>query len=331
MHRALVTGGTGFVGAHLVPLLQAKGFQVAVLTTGPGKVPLGVHSYEVDIRNANDVRSALHEFSPNYLYHLAAISSVEASWTSPRLTYEINVFGTLNVFEAAMILPSPPKILHISTAQAYAQNASPLNEASPLGPSNPYAASKVMSEFLSVQFSRFSAGGIVTARSFNHTGPGQSADFVLSSIAKQLVEIEAGSRNPKLSLGNIHVRRDFTDVRDVVQAYCLLLEKGRANETYNVCSGRAWSIKEIVAELERISGINIEIEIDPAKCRAGEAAEVRGDPAKIHAHTRWRPTIPLKVTLHDLLNYWRTEVHNASPGISDGKGIKRPEVVQISE
>ena len=324
MERALITGGTGFVGIHLVSFLRSRGSRVAVLASTDCSEFSDVKCYRADIRDADKVAAAIHEFKPNYIYHLAAISAVELSWRSPRLTYEVNVFGALNVFEAAMSLPVPPRVLNVSTAQVYAPSTSTLNETSALAPDNPYAASKAMSEFLSVQFRRQSEGSIVTARSFNHAGPGQSPDFVLSSIAKQFAEIESDIREPKLVLGNIHVKRDFTDVRDVVQAYSLLLQKGEVNEIYNVCSGRSWSIEEIVREFESISGINIEIESRPGKRRSGENEVVCGNPAKIQAATGWQPKIPLKTTLQDLLNYWRAKVEENNRATLDIKPVGRP-------
>jgi len=323
MERALITGGSGFVGTHLVSFLKSRGSRVAVLASTDCSKFSDVECYEADVRDADKVAAAVHEFKPNCIYHLAAISAVELSWRSPRLTYEVNVFGTLNVFEAAMSLAAPPTVLNVSTAQVYAPSISTLNESSALAPDNPYAASKAMSEFLSVQF-RKSTGGIVTARSFNHAGPGQTPEFVLSSIAKQIAEIEAGLRESKLVLGNIHVKRDFTDVRDVVRAYSLLLQKGRINEVYNVCSGRAWSIEEIVHEFESISGINIKIETHPGKQRAGENEVVCGDSAKIRAATGWEPKIPLNTTLQDSLAYWRAQIAENKRVTLDTKPIERP-------
>jgi GDP-4-dehydro-6-deoxy-D-mannose reductase len=235
---------------------------------------------------------------------------VDLSWKAPRFTYEVNVFGTLNVLEAAMTLATPPRVLNVSTAQVYAPSPSVLSEDSPLSPDNPYAASKAMAEFLQVQFRKQSAGGIMTARSFNHAGPGQSPDFVLSSIAKQIAEIEAGRREPKLVLGNLHVKRDFTDVRDVVRAYWLLLEKGNVNEVYNVCSGRSWSIEQLVADFQSVAEMKVAIESHADKRRAREISEVCGDAAKIRAATGWEPQIPLETTIRDLLSYWRSSLRS---------------------
>ena len=307
MPRALITGGTGFVGKHLVPFLQRFGWHIAILAENGCADFANVECYRVDVRDQDSVRFALQDFKPQHIYHLAAISCVGLSWTDSRLTYEVNVFGTLNVFEAAMSLATAVRVLNVSTAQVYAPSMSPLTEDAPLRPDNPYAASKAMSEFLRVQWRKL-GGGMVTVRAFNHTGPGQSADFVLSSIAKQFAEIEAGLREPKLVMGNTHVKRDFTDVRDVVEAYALLLEKGQVNEIYNVCSGRARSIEEIIREFKSLTAIQVDVETDPGKQRIGENECVCGTPNKIKAATGWEPKIRLCTTLQDLLSYWRAAI-----------------------
>jgi GDP-4-dehydro-6-deoxy-D-mannose reductase len=307
MNKALVTGGCGFVGRHLVSLLEHRGSRVAILAQKGSRQVGSAKLYEADIRDRVAVGFAIEEFRPNDIYHLAAISSADLAWRFPRRTYDVNVFGTLNVLEAAFSLPSQPRVLIVSTAQVYASSAAALIESSPLDPPNPYATSKLMSELLRVQY-RPASGKIVVARPFNHTGPGQSSTFVLSSIARQFAEIELGIRQPKLGLGNTHVKRDFTDVRDVVQAYCLLLEKGRPQEIYNVCSGRSWSVKQVIDEFASITGIGVAVESQAEKVRVGEVEEVCGSFAKIQTETGWQPAIRLVVTLKDLLKYWRTKL-----------------------
>jgi GDP-4-dehydro-6-deoxy-D-mannose reductase len=312
MKRALITGGTGFVGKHLTEFLKGRASQIAVLASGGCDATMrALECYEVDVRDADRVRSAIHDFQPDHIYHLAAVSSVDLSWKSPRLTYEVNVFGTLNVLEAAISLRSPPRVLNVSTAQVYGPSLVPISENAFVGPENPYAASKAMAELVALQYRNQNAE-ILTARSFNHAGPGQSADYVLSSIAKQFAEIEAGLCKPGLVLGNVHVKRDFTDVRDVVRAYCLLLEDGGRNEIYNVCSGRSWSIEEVIGQFESASGIKVAVETRAERRRADEASEVRGNPSKIHNAIGWEPQIPLETTIHDLLGYWRSAVREQS-------------------
>jgi GDP-4-dehydro-6-deoxy-D-mannose reductase len=307
--RILITGGTGFVGAHLIRFLQAPDNEIFVLASGKPTCPEpGVEYHEADIRDADAVQSLLRETNPGRIYHLAGITAIDVSWAHPRLTYEVNVFGALNLFEAAMNLPLPPRILNVSTSQVYAPASGALTEESPLRPGSPYAASKAMTELLVAQYRDRETGGILTVRPFNHTGCGQPPNFVLAAIAKQFAEIELDLRPPKLSLGNINVGRDFTDVRDVVSAYALILEKGRTSGVYNVCSGTPVLLSDIIQMFQKISGIDISIDIDPNKVRPAEIAEIYGDPGKLRAATGWLRKIPLEKTVEDILNYWRSEV-----------------------
>src|SRR5947207_3574573 len=187
----LITGGTGFVGPHLIRYLKPRVSSITVLASGiSSEADPDVEYRNVDIRDRELVRSLVHQILPTSIYHLASISAVEASWSNPRFTYEVNVSGTYNLLEAAMSLPTSPKILNVSTSQVYAPSAVALNERSLVRPDNPYAASKAMAELLAVQYRNLDAGGIVVARSFNHSGPGQTPNFFLSSIAKQFAEVE---------------------------------------------------------------------------------------------------------------------------------------------
>jgi GDP-4-dehydro-6-deoxy-D-mannose reductase len=187
-----------------------------------------------------------------------------------------------------------------------------LTETSSVNPDNPYAASKAMAELLRVQYRKCIGGGIITARSFNHTGPGQPPNFVLPSIAKQFAQMEAGLRPPRLTAGNVDVKRDFTDVRDAVLAYSALLEKGRTDEVYNVCSGFPVRLADAVRKFEAISGIAVEIDTDPARLRCNEVSQILGDSTKIRTETGWSPQIPLEKTIWDLLDYWREKIKGGS-------------------
>ena len=308
--RALITGGTGFVGTHLIQFLKSRASKIAVIASGDdiSRKESGVDYHVLDIRTADEVRAVVHNFSPTHVYHLAGISSVDVSWSNPRLTFEVNVLGAYHLFEAAMSLPSPPRVLNVSTSQVYAASGSVLSETSPLSPDNPYAASKAMAELLRVQHRKSLSGGIITARSFNHTGPGQTPNFVLPSIAKQFAEMEAKLRPPRLMAGNLEVERDFTDVRDVVVAYSALLERGRTDEVYNVCSGFPVRLADVIQKFEAISGIAPEIETDPARVRSNEVSRIFGDSTKIRTETGWTPQIPLEKTIRALLDYWREEI-----------------------
>jgi GDP-4-dehydro-6-deoxy-D-mannose reductase len=310
--RFLITGGTGFVGPHLIHLLKSNASKIAVIASGDGRFRQEqepqVEYYELDIRKVDEVRSLVHKLSPTHICHLAGISAVDVSWSNPRLTFEVNVLGAYNLFEAAMSLPSPPRILNVSSSQVYASSDRILTETSPISPDNPYAASKAMTELLAVQYRKSIGGGIITARSFNHTGPRQSPNFVLASIAKQFAGMGAGLRPPRLTVGNIDVKRDFTDVRDVVLAYSALLNKGRAGEIYNVCSGSAIRVADVIQKFQTLSGIAIEIDADPARRRPNEVSQIWGDFTKIRQETGWSPQIPLEKTIRDLLTYWRENI-----------------------
>jgi GDP-4-dehydro-6-deoxy-D-mannose reductase len=324
VRRILITGGTGFVGPYLIRYLRSPDAKLIVISSGVVKTEEpGVDYCKADIRNSDEVRAVIREANPNQIYHLAGVSSVSASWENPRLTFDVNVIGSYNVFDAALRLPSPPRILNVSTSQVYAPSDAALLETSPIGPDNPYAASKAMAELLAVQYRRSTAGGIITARAFNHTGPGQLTSFALPSFAKQLAEIEAGLRPPVLKVGNLDVRRDFTDVRDVVTAYSVLLDKGTIGESYNVCSGRAVLLADVVKELQENCSVTVKIEIDPARLRPKEVSHTVGDPGKIQTATGWTPKVALQTTLKELLVYWRTAVKRdaseTSPNIPQGR------------
>lgn len=309
MRRILITGGTGFVGSYLVPFLKFRGAELTVLSTSSAIIQeVGVEYFKADIRNSDDVGAVVRAVNPEQIYHLAGVTSVAESWNNPRLAFDVNVAGTLNLFESAMRLPSPPRILNVSTAQVYAQSYDALEETAPLGPDNPYAATKAMAELLAVQYRQSTSGGIITARAFNHTGPGQLPSFALPSFAKQLAEMEAGIIPPVLRVGNINVKRDFSDVRDVVAAYYQLLDTAENGEIYNVCSGRAVLLADILKELQTHCRVIVKLEVDPTRLRPNEVPQMFGDATKIQRETGWRPEVPLETTLRELLTYWRGKI-----------------------
>lgn len=304
MPRALVTGGSGFVGQHIVPFLRTQGFLVAVLSRASDSRNADVEYYQCDIQDATRVGAAVREFRPDWVFHLAAISALDAAAADPQLTYEVNVGGARHLFAAVKALSGPTRVLNVSTSQVYAPSEKALTESSVTEPKGPYATSKAMAEAIAAQYE-----GIITVRPFNHTGPGQTDKFVLSSIAKQFAEIQSQRKPAKLSLGNIEVKRDFTDVRDVIRAYCLLLEKGKTGETYNICSGSAPSIHDLIDIFQAITGIEVEVDSSPAKIRPGEAMLLQGDASKIFHETGWKSEIDLRTTLRDLLTYWHSELN----------------------
>jgi GDP-4-dehydro-6-deoxy-D-mannose reductase len=300
--QAFLTGGAGFVGQWLRDLLGAEGDTVA--------------APEVDVTDADALRQAVLAARPDAVYHLAAVTNVGESWDAPRQTFEVNATGTLNLLEAARALPSPPTVLLVCSAEVYGRVGPgdlPLTEASPLRPVSPYAASKVAAEFLGLQ--AFLAHGlpVIRVRAFNHIGPGQAPTFLVSSVARQIAEAEAGGGDTTLRVGNLTPERDFTDVRDVVRAYRLLVERGTPGEVYNVCSGEAVAVEDIARRLLALSPADLTLEIDPAKVRAVEVPVLRGDPAALVAATGWARTYPLDRTLGDVLDAWRKDLA-ASPG-----------------
>jgi GDP-4-dehydro-6-deoxy-D-mannose reductase len=308
--RVLITGGTGFVGSHLLQLLKLQAVTVAVAAPEASKSSgqVGVRYYDLDLRCNDDLRALVRDFPATEIYHLAGISDVESSWSNPRLTFEVNVAGTCNLLEAAMQLPSPPRILNVSTSQVYAASSRPLKETDPLDPRNPYAASKAMSELLAVPFRKSGVGGVITVRAFNHTGPGQSSKFALPAFAEQFAEAEQGLRAPELLVGNLDVSRDISDVRDVVAAYVSLIENGKVGEVYNVCSGAPCRLADAIEEMKKLSSMRIGVKTDPARVRSNEVPVVWGDAGKLQRQTGWRPRIQLKETISDLMRYWRERV-----------------------
>jgi len=310
MKGVLVTGGTGFVGRHLVHELTSTRASVSVISRSKRDSDDDVQYYSVDVREAENVHKLMRMIAPECVYHLAGVSAAATADSNPKHTYEVNVLGSYNVFEAAMNQWRPAKVLNVSTSYVYAPSAGRLNEKSRTQQEGHYASTKAIAESVASQYRDHASRGIVTVRPFNHSGPGQSPEFVLSSIAMQFGEIEAGERPPVLTLGNVRVRRDFTDVRDVVKAYTALMERGRCGEVYNVCSGKTVSIEEAVEMLRAITRIQAIVEIDSARVRRDDVLEICGDPAKVQGETGWTARIPLEVTLRDLLNYWRQAVQD---------------------
>ena len=290
--RALVTGAKGFVGRWLTSHLEAAGDDV-----------VGIDQ-EVDITDGDATAEAVRAIGPDAVYHLAAFTHVGDSWGDPDLVMRVNALGTLHVLEAARALEHAPTVLLISSAEVYGAvdpASLPVGETTSLAPVTPYAASKVAAEYLGVQEHLAYGLPVIRVRPFNHVGPGQAPGFVVPALAARVVE--AGrSGGTSLTVGNLSARRDFTDVRDVVRAYRLLVESGTPGEVYNVCSGRDVVIEEIAGALLRLAGTDLELVRDPALMRPVDVPVVRGDPSKIEKATGWRPEIDLETTLRDILD-----------------------------
>lgn len=300
--RALVTGATGFVGRHVVDALRARGHET-IAAGGPddtsGALP-------IDLADEQSLHAAFDVSQPDAVFHLAAQAFVPLSIEDPLETYRANVLGTANVLhalrDAQRRFARSIRLLFISSAEVYGAQppeAMPLAETRAPNPVNPYAASKAAAEALVLGEARaFGVQAIIT-RAFNHIGPGQNERFVVPSLAAQLAAIASGGE-PVLLVGNLQAKRDFLDVRDVALAYVLLAEHGTPGETYNVCSGTAVSIRDVLGELIRIAHVAVEVREDPARMRPVDVPVLFGDNAKLRAAVEWKPQYTLHRSLQDV-------------------------------
>ena len=303
--KALITGVSGFVGDYLAKELLLHNYEVYGMDIIEKKVT-NVKFFKVDLLNQGEVSRTVDLINPDVIFHLAAQSSVKKGWEEPELTFDVNVNGTRNVLDAA---GDKIKVLVVGSADIYGvPKEVPLKETTELRPVSPYGKSRLEQEKLAQEYCK-NGFQIVMSRSFSHTGPGQLPIFVCSDFAKQVVEIEGGRRKEVMT-GNLDVRRDFSDVRDIVSAYSLAIEKCRIGEVYNICSGNAFSVKEILDILAGMSDAEIEVKQDKGKIRKRDIPIMIGDNTKFCSETGWKAKIPLKQTLRDLLDYWRTQKNN---------------------
>lgn len=310
--RVLITGAAGFVGRHLsrhlldsVPALEAHG----TVLPGIGQATLpGITPHELDLRDANAVGALVAAIQPEQIYHLAAQANVRKSFDAVWETLETNIRSELNIIQACLALAPMPRLLVISSGEMYDPADLPSREDSPLRPSSPYSVSKLTQDMLALQY--FLSAGLPTvrARPFNHLGPGQSEGFVAPDFAMQIARIEAGAMEPKLFVGNLSARRDFTDVRDVVRAYRLMMERGEAGEVYNVASNQTHTIQELLDGMLRHAAVPIEVVADEKRMRPSGTPILWGDATRLRDATGWQPTIPFEQTLLDVLNDCRQRV-----------------------
>ncbi|MBI3600665.1 MAG: GDP-mannose 4,6-dehydratase, partial [Nitrospinae bacterium] len=245
--------------------------------------------------------------------NLSGISFPPDSFKNPRMTFDINFYGTMNLIDAVRGADLDSNILFVGSSDEYgvvADRYIPISEECLLNPLSPYAASKAAADLLSYSCFKTYGMNIVRVRPFNHTGPGQRYDFVCSDFARQIAEIESGIRKPVIYTGNLDVERDFSDVRDIVSAYYLALEKGVSGDVYNICSERAYSIRWILHTLLGFTKLSVEIKEDPSKMRAADIKILKGDCSKFKMISGWKPAIPFEKTLRDLLDYWREKTSN---------------------
>ncbi len=318
--RALITGVTGFAGSHLAEYLvghtdlEVWGTDIRSDDRNIARLKDDLHFVTGDISESDVGSTILAQACPDYVFHLAAQAFVPLSWRDPWQTIANNIRAQLSILQAMVDAGAKPRVLIIGSADEYgmiAPDELPITEATPLRPYSPYAVSKIAQDMLGYQYYASHGLPIVRVRPFNHIGPRQSPAFVTSDFAEQIAEIEAGSREPQIHVGNLEAKRDFTDVRDMVRGYHLALEYGEVGEVYNLGAERAYSIREVLDMLLAMSEAEIEVVADPARLRPSDVPVVVSDCRKFRQQTGWRPTISLRESLHNTLNYWRERVKEA--------------------
>lgn len=301
--RAYVTGASGFVGPWLVAHLEAAGDEV---------VPAGP---DVDVTDAAAVARSMAAAAPDAVYHLAGLAHVRRSWEEPGEYLRVNAGGTLNMLEAARACPRPPRVLVVSSAEVYGAvrpEQLPVGETEPMRPVSPYAASKAAAELVAVQAHLGRGLAAVRARPFNHAGPGQAPTFAIPAFARRIADAQRDGVGA-LRVGNLSARRDIVDVRDVVRAYRLVVERGEPGEAYNVCTGRSVEVGEVLQRLLDLAGADLRLEEDPDLLRPVDVPELRGDPSRLRSTTGWEPEIALDRTLQAVLDEAREAGAAVSP------------------
>jgi GDP-4-dehydro-6-deoxy-D-mannose reductase len=329
--NVLVTGIDGFVGSHLAdallkdPDVRLTGItrsrvgqtflSVPVRPTGMSVPHEKVERIIVDVTNFDPLCEAIRKAAPQKVFHIAGQAFVPTSFENPNETFQSNFQGTLNVLEAVrrtQASGAPPcAVLVVSSGEVYGsvpEGKLPIDENVPFHPENPYAVSKACADMIAHQYRDSFGVDVVVARPFNHFGPRQRDLFVGSAFAKQIAEIKAGVRPPRMMVGNLDPRRDFTDVRDIVDAYIRLLARKQPLPVFNICSERAIPIREILETLIELAGVKVEVVTDPARLRTNENPVVIGSAKRIREATGWEPSIPLRTTLNDLLHYWKERI-----------------------
>lgn len=318
MKKILITGASGFAGGYLCEYLK-KLNQFEIYGTyfseeefKRSSVRDIIHFSKIDLADESGVLKLVSDIRPDYVVHLAAASSPKDSFASPAFTFQVNVNSEINLLEAIRKNNlTDTKILIISSSEVYGYvkpEQLPVSESSELRPATPYAVSKIAQDFLGLQYYLSYKLRCIRVRPFNHIGPRQSAKFVVSDFCKQIAEIEKADKEPIIYVGNLSAKRDFTDVRDVVEGYYMLLDKGVEGEVYNIGSGRSLSAKEILDILVGLSTKKIEVLTDEQKFRPVDIPDIFCDNKKVFELTGWRPKIETKQTLKDTLDYWRNMV-----------------------
>lgn len=310
--KSLIIGGAGFVGAYLIRHLKEElGHEVAVTKMPQESVAAdGVDVYDLNILEKESIVELFRSVRPDYIFHLAAQSSVSVSWKNPQLTVDVNVKGGVNVLEALRELEDKPRVLLIGSGEEYGHilpGETPIQEDNVSRPGNIYAATKACQNMLGRIYADAYGLQVMMVRAFNHIGPNQTPLFVVADFCRQVARIERGEQEPVMRVGNLSAKRDFTDVRDVVRAYSMLMEKGQAGESYNVGSGHAIAIEELLQMILANSKKEITVEVDPNKLRPVDVPVIEADIRKLQAATGWEPRIKLEDTIRETLDYWRAQ------------------------
>lgn len=317
--EALIIGGAGFVGDYLINhLTNDCGWSIAITKLEYEMINNNnnnqVAVYDLNILDKKAVIDLLKKIRPRYIFHLAAQSSVSLSWKNPSLTVDVNIKGSLNVLEAVKELDYKPRLMLVGSGEEYGHilpEETPIKEHTPTRPGNIYAATKSTQNMIGKIYADAYQMDIIMVRAFNHIGPKQSPIFVVADFCKQVAEIEVGQREPIMMVGNLSAKRDFTDVRDVVKAYSLLIQHGVAGETYNVGSGKATSIADILKEILSHSNAIIDVQMDESRMRPVDVPIIEADILKLKECTKWENEINLRQTITDCLDYWRERVRTA--------------------
>ena len=312
--KALVFGAGGFVGPYLARELAAHGYEVCGAgrtESGPADMPY----LRADILDAAQVEGAISKVRPDAIINLAGISSVGRSWAMPQATVEANVIGALNVLEGARKQPGMPKVLLIGSSEEYAPSDKPLSETSPLDANNPYGISKLMQERFAALYRARYGMKVYCVRPFNHTGVGQRDTFVIPSWCRQAAEISKSGKPGVMRVGNLDVKRDISDVRDIVRAYRMIMESGDCETVYNVGSGRAIALRELLEYIVSLSEQPITVETDPALMRPVDTPYICCDRTLIKEKLGWEPEYTLFDTVREMMERLAISEH----GVRDGK------------
>ena len=293
----LVTGAAGFAGSYVIDRLASAGARA-----------VGWSRHDVDLLDRDVVRTAVRDLKPAAIYHCAGAPHVAHSWSDTTHPLRSNVLATHNLLDAVRRAGVSCRILVTGSATVYRDSPAPIDETAPLEPSSPYGLSKLAQEQLAIRAMAEDGVDVIVTRSFNHTGPRQRPSFAAPAMALQLALIEIGRAEPVIRVGNLDALRDITDVRDTIRAYELLMARGRSGLPYNVCSGVARAIREVLDGLRARARVAVRVEVDPSRLRPNDTPVLVGDPARLQADTGWRPEIPFDRMLDDLLDYWRRQV-----------------------